>query len=63
MPAGAESAAFKINVEVVVPLAGTVTGLGRITLTPDGAVPTQASVNATCELKLFTEETTSETDW
>ena len=38
------------------PLVGTVTGLGRLTVTPSGAVPLQAAARFTEELKPFTEE-------
>jgi hypothetical protein len=48
--------------EVAAPPTGTVTGLGRLTLTPAGVAPTQASDNATCELKPLTDEIVNETD-
>ena len=48
--------AFKVNVEVPVPPAGTTIGLGRLTVTSAGAEPTQDEVRSTSELKPFTDE-------
>jgi hypothetical protein len=39
------------------------TELGTITLTPDGATPTQETDNATLELKPLSDEITNAMDW
>jgi len=54
--------AVRVRVAVAVPPAGTVTGLGRMTLTPVGAAPTQEADKATSELKLFTDVSVNVTD-
>ena len=48
--------AFTVRVEVPVPPAGTTIGVGRLTVTPEGAEPTQDEVRSTWELKPFTDE-------
>jgi hypothetical protein len=47
-----------VRVEDALPPAGTVTGLGRLTLTPLGAVPLHAADRLMGELNPFTEENT-----
>lgn len=46
----------RVKVEDALPLVGTVTGLGRLTITPSGEAPLQAASRLTEELKPFTEE-------
>lgn len=48
--------AFIVSVEVAVPPVGTVTGLGRLKLTPPGAVPTHAVPKLTWPLNPFIDE-------
>ena len=56
VPVEAELPAFNVNVDVVVPPAGTTTGLGRLTVTSTGTAPTQDVARSTCELKPLTED-------
>ena len=62
VPVEGELPAFKVNVDVPVPPAGTVTGLGRLTDTSEGAAPTQDAARLTCELKPLTDETITVVD-
>ena len=57
MPVEGELFVVKVRVESALPLVGTVTGVGRLTVTPSGAVPLQEAVKLTEELKPFTDET------
>lgn len=47
-----------MSVEEALPPAGTITGLGRFTVTPSGAGPLQAAVKLTEELNPSTDERT-----
>ena len=55
MPVEGEPSAVRVRVGDTVPLAGTVTGLGRLTVTPSGAAPAQAAARLTEELNPFTD--------
>ena len=61
VPPDAELPAFKVSVDVPAPSAGTLTELGRLTITFAGG-STQDVVRSTSELKLFTEEMIREVD-
>jgi hypothetical protein len=50
-PVDAVVPALRVKVDVAVPLADGVTGLGRLKLTSAGAVPVQDPAKPTCELK------------
>jgi hypothetical protein len=63
VPVEGESSAVRVRVEDAVPPAGRVTGLGRLTVTPSGAVPVQAADRLMEELKPFTEENTIVVDF
>ena len=56
MPVAGEFPAVNVRVEVVAPLVGTVTGLGRLTLTPAGAAPTHEAARLTSPLNPLMEE-------
>ena len=56
MPVEGESFVVRVKVENPLPLVGTVTGLGRLTVTPLGAAPLQAAAKLTEELKPSNEE-------
>ena len=53
----------RVKVEDVLPLVGTVTELGRLTVIPSGAAPLQAADKLTEELKPFTDESTIVVDF
>ena len=53
---------MSVRVEEALPLAGTVTGLGRLTVTPLGATPVHAAVRVTVELNPFIDESTIDED-
>jgi len=48
--------------EVALPPAGIVTGIGRLIVTPSGATPVQAADRLTTELNPFTDENTTVVD-
>ena len=56
MPVEGELPAARVSVEDALPPAGTVTGVGSVTVTPLGDGPLQAAVRLIVELKLFTDE-------
>ena len=58
MPVEGELSAVRVRVEDALPPAGTITGLGRLTVTPLGAVPLHAADRLMEELNPFTEENT-----
>ena len=53
---------MSVRVEEALPLAGTVTGLGRLTVTPLGTTPVHPAVRATVELNPFSDENTIDED-
>jgi hypothetical protein len=53
-----ESPAVRVRTEEALPPDGTLTGLGRVMVTPVGTAPDQEAVKLTAELKPFTDETT-----
>jgi len=61
VPVDAVLDAVSVSVDVAELPGVTVTGLGRLMLTPAGVAPTHAVDKATCELNPFSEERTSET--
>ena len=63
VPVETESPAVSVRIEDALPPAGTTTGLGRLTVTPAGAVPVQAAERLTEELKPFTEENSMVVDF
>ena len=58
MPVEGEFPALSVSVEDAVPSGGTVTGLGRLTVTPVGATPVQAATRLTEELNPFMDAST-----
>jgi hypothetical protein len=56
VPVAGEFPAVKVRVVVVEPPVGTVTGLGRLTLTPAGAVPSHEAARLTSPLNPLMEE-------
>ena len=47
---------MRVRTEDALPPAGTVTGAGRLTVTPAGAIPVQAAARLMGELNPFTDE-------
>jgi hypothetical protein len=58
VPVEGEVSAVSVRVEDALPPGGTVTGLGRVTVTPLGAIPLHAADKLMEELNPFTEENT-----
>ena len=56
MPVEGESPALSVRVEAAAPPVGTVTGLGRLKLTPVGAVPAHVAARLTSPLNPLMEE-------
>ena len=54
---------MSVRVDVALPYEGMVTGLGTVTVTPLGAVPTQAADKLTVELNPFTDENSNVVDF
>ena len=63
MPVEGELPAVIVSIDDALPPANTVTGLGRLTAIPSGAMPVQAADKLTAELKPFTEENTMVVDF
>jgi len=63
VPVEGELSAVSVRIEDVLPPAGTVTGLGRLTVIPSGATPVQAADRLMVELKPFTDEYTRVVDF
>ena len=63
MPVEGELLAVIVREGVTLLPAGTVTGLGRFTVTPSGAAPLQAASRLTGEVKPFTDESTIVVDF
>ena len=55
-PVEGESPALSVRVEVAVPPVSTFMGLGRLKLTPAGAVPVHEAATLTCPLNPFMDE-------
>lgn len=58
VPVDGVLSAVKTRVDDALPTEGTVTGLGRLTVTPSGAAPFQPAVRFTVELKPSTDAST-----
>jgi len=56
VPVEGELSAVRVRVEDTLPSAGTVTGLGRLTVTPLGAIPLHAADRLMEELNPLTDE-------
>ena len=56
MPVDGELSVVTVRAEEALPAAGTVTGVGRLMVTPSGADPIQLAVRLTVELNPSTEE-------
>lgn len=56
VPADGAASAVRVKVEDALSSAGTITGVGRFTVTPDGAGPDQAAERFTVELSPSMEE-------
>ena len=56
MPVDGELPAVRVSVEDAVPPAGTVTGVGRVTITPLGDSPLHVADRLIVELNPFTDE-------
>ena len=56
MPAEGELSAVRVKVDEALPLAGTATGLGRLTETPAGATPLHDAERLTIDAKPSMEE-------
>jgi len=63
VPVDGESSAVRVRIEDALPPAGTVTGLGRLTVIPAGADPVQAAVRLMEELNPFTDDSTIVVDF
>lgn len=63
VPVEGELSAVSVRIEDVLPPAGTVTGVGRLTVIPSGATPVQAADRLIVELKPFTDEYTRVVDF
>jgi hypothetical protein len=55
VPVEGELSAVKVSREEAVPPTGTVTGLGRFMVIPEGTTPDQAGVKSTVELNPLTD--------
>ena len=62
MPFDGESLAVKVRVEDVLPSTGTVTGVGRLKLTPLGEAPLHAAVRLMMELDPLVDESRTVVD-
>ena len=63
VPVEGELLAVRVRMEDAVPSAGTVTGLGRLMVTPEGETPVQAASRLTDELKPFMDASTKVVDF
>jgi hypothetical protein len=63
VPVDGEPSAVRVRAEDALPLAGTATGLGRLTVTPVGATPVHVATRLTNELNPFTDESTMVVDF
>jgi len=63
VPVEGALSAVSVRIEDVLLSAGTVTGLGRLTVMPSGATPVQSADRLSVELNPFTEEKTTVVDF
>jgi len=63
VPIEGELSVVRVRVGDTLLSAGTVTGLGRLTVTPSGAAPLQAASKLTEDVKPFTDESTIVVDF